>query len=315
MPAMTETGLHASGDFQRPFPALNAEQRLHLEIYGYVVIPETLSAGETGRILESLQRLKRELLSARDCTGDPAVRVRGANLIKDEPCHAYMGAIVESDPVITAYASHPRLVGMAEELMGSEARIVEVNAHINHRDPDEDLSGPATYNFHRGIDVPFGTYYDGGLFHCNFVKTLTNLTDLEPDDGGTTVIAGSHKLAQPAKDLIACAYRDRSLIHQVVAPAGSTLLFGETLIHATGQVRSDRERAIVICGYAPIMYQSWEDGELSDAFVADLPERYRPLFLGRRHWLRGARCRSLADPVEAGTVPLPEWPASGVPGT
>ena len=189
--------------------------------------------------------------------------MRGANLLKDEPHHVYMGAIVESDPAIAGYAIHPRLLGMAEELMGSEARIVEVNAHINRRDPDADLSAPATFRFHRGTDVPFGTHRDGGLFHCNFVKTLTNLTELGPDDGGTTVIAGSHKLAQPPEELIACAYRDRSLIHQVVAPAGSTLLFGETLIHATGQVRSDRERAIVICGYAPTMYQSWEDGELS----------------------------------------------------
>ena len=307
---MAEPGSNA-GDFRRPFPALTAEQRLHLEIYGYVVVPGTLSSEEAGRILEALQRLKRELHSARDRSGDPSVRVRGANLLKDEPHHVYMGAIVETDPAIAGYAIHPRLVGMAEELMGSEARIVEVNAHINRRDPDADLSAPATFGFHRGTDVPFGTHRDGGLFHCNFVKTLTNLTELGPDDGGTTVIAGSHKLAQPPEELIACAYRDRSLIHQVVAPAGSTLLFGETLIHATGQVRSDRERAIVICGYAPTMYQSWEDGELSDAFVADLPECYRPLFLGRRHWLRGARRRSLADPAEEGTFALPEWPAPG----
>ena len=32
---------------------------------------------------------------------------------------------------------------------------------------------------------------DEGLFHYSFVKTLTNLTDLGPDDGGTVVIAGS----------------------------------------------------------------------------------------------------------------------------
>jgi len=300
----------AGAGFRRPFPALTPEQRLHLEIYGYVIIPEALSSEESGRILEALQRLKRDLLSARDRSGTPSVRVRGATLIKDKPHHVYMGAIVESDPVIAAYASHPRLVGMSEELMGSEARIVEVNAHINHRDPDQNLSEPATFGFHRGTDVPFGTYRDGGLFHCNFVKTLTNLTELGPDDGGTTVIAGSHKIAQPVEDLIACAYRDRSLIHRVVAPAGSTLLFGETLVHATGQVRSNRERAIVICGYAPTMYQSWDDGELSDAFVADLPECYRRLFLGRGHWNRGARRRSLADAVEAGSFSLPEWRTS-----
>ena len=174
---MAEPGPNA-GDFPRPFPALTPEQRLHLEVYGYVVVPGTLSEEETGRILEALQRLKRELHAARDRTGDPKVRVRGANLLKDEPHHVYMGAIVESDPAIAGYAIHPRLVGMAEELMGSEARIVEVNAHINRRNPDDDLSALATYGFHRGTDVPFGTHRDGDLFHCNFVKTLTNLTEL-----------------------------------------------------------------------------------------------------------------------------------------
>ena len=298
----------ADETFRRPFPALTAEQRLHLEVYGYVVVPGTLSSDEAGRILEALQRLKRDLNAARDRADGASTRLRGATLLRDLPHHVFLGSIVEADPVIAAYASHPRLVGMAEELMGCEGRIVEVNAHLNRRDPDEDLSKPATFGFHRGTDVPFSTHFDGGLFHCNFVKTLTNLTELGPDDGGTTVIAGSHKLAQPVEELIACAYRDRSLIHQVVAPAGSTLLFGETLIHATGQVRSDRERAIVICGYGPTMYQNWDDGELSEDFVAALPERYRRLFLGRRHWNRGARRRSLADPVEQGEFSLPDWP-------
>ena len=29
-----------------------------------------------------------------------------------------------------------------------------------------------------------------GLYHYSFVKTLTNLSDLGPDDGGTIVIPG-----------------------------------------------------------------------------------------------------------------------------
>ena len=29
-----------------------------------------------------------------------------------------------------------------------------------------------------------------GLTHCSFVKTLTNLTPLRPEDGGTAVIPG-----------------------------------------------------------------------------------------------------------------------------
>lgn len=48
-------------------------------------------------------------------------------------------------------------------------------------------------------------------------------------DGGTLVIAGSHKIdpVVDPQDIINAAYEDPSLIHHVVAPAGSTLVFFE----------------------------------------------------------------------------------------
>jgi hypothetical protein len=92
--------------------------------------------------------------------------------------------------------------------------------------------------------------------------------------------------------VVAAAYEERAMIHQVVAPAGSSLLFTEALLHATGQVRSraltprrtrriktgiqerererervhprpagqvrsDRERAIIIAGYGTT-YFPWK---------------------------------------------------------
>ena len=41
------------------------------------------------------------------------------------------------------------------------------------------------------------------------------------------VIAGSHKIDHDSAALVAAAYEERSLIHQVVAPAGSALVFTE----------------------------------------------------------------------------------------
>ena len=35
-------------------------------------------------------------------------------------------------------------------------------------------------------------------------------------------------------ELAAMAKENPSMVHQVVAPAGSTLIFGETTVHATG---------------------------------------------------------------------------------
>lgn len=110
-----------------------------------------------------------------------------------------MRDIEQADPLFAAYIAHPRLVGMAAELIGGEVRMVESNAHINTRSPGWESEDPDThtFGFHRGTDVPFGSHTRHGLYHSNFVKTLTNLTDLGPEDGRTVVVAGSHKVDLP----------------------------------------------------------------------------------------------------------------------
>ena len=297
--------MSAAATFRRPFPPLTPAQRYHLEVNGYVVLENALSGGEVARLKEALYRLFDELAALED-RGPNGPRVRGAFLGMDKPCHRFAVNIWESDPAITAYATHPFMVSLAEELMGSESRIVEMNAHINSRDPDNTWEEKLT-GFHRGTDVPYAGHTHGGLFHCNFVKTLTNLTDLGPDDGGTAVIAGSHKIDAPANELIALAEEDRSLVHQVVAPAGSTLLFCETLVHATGPIRSDRERIIVITGYGSTMFPYWDHGELSPGFRERIPEQLKVLFEGKQVWTRGARYRHLATPADERGFAMGEW--------
>ena len=292
--------------FERPFPALTPAQRYHLEVLGYVVVENTLSSEEIQQLKEALHKLDRELERLDDPTAT-GPRIRDAYLLTRKVHHHFIANIIEADPIITAYATHPRLVAMAEELIGGESRIAEFNAHINSRDPDWDPDGEVHYGFHKGADVPFATHVQNGLLHSNFVKTLTNLNDLGPDDGGTVVIAGSHKVDASAQDLISLAYQDRSLIHQVVAPAGSTLLFSETLLHATGQVRSDNERIIIITGYCPRMFPYWDHGELSAEFKHQVPAQLETLFHGRAHWNRAPRYRTLAEPVDERPFALGRW--------
>ena len=283
-----------SNGYYRPFPALTPAQRLHLDVYGYVIIENTLTADEVGRLREALQKLKRDLIA----TGDPAnAVVRGARFSTYKPHHVHFAHILETDPAILDYLTHPRLVAMAEEFVGGAVRLEESEAIINSRPPDYDPSAPVRYGFHTGTRPDLGTYTENGLFHCNFVKTLTNLTDLGPDDGGTVVIAGSHKIKAPQAQLIACAYEDPSLIHQFIAPAGSTLLFAESLIHATGQLRSDKERVIIIGGYTPPMFRAWPGQEPSQAFVDNLPDIYKPLIGATDSWHWQQRYRSLDMPV------------------
>lgn len=292
--------------FDRPFPALTPAQRYHFELYGYTVVPGVLAAPEVARLREALERLRHDIRRLPE-RGPEGPRCGGAYFLIDREHHHFVANVVEADPAITAYATHPRLVAMAEEVMGCEARITEMNAHLNRREAGREPDPGVRYGFHRGADVPFFCHTQEGLFHCAFVKTLTNLTDLGPDDGGTVVIAGSHKIDLPPEDLVAVAYEDRSLIHQVIAPAGSTLLFAETLIHATGQVRSDRERVVLIAGYGPTLFPYWDDGQLSGGFSGSIPSQLRPLFQGREHWTRGPRYRRLLDPVDDRPFSLGAW--------
>jgi len=292
--------------FERPFPALTPAQRYYLEVFGYVIVEGVLPPNECDTIRDALQKIKRDLQS-------PEPRERAPHepfSLSNQPHHVFMGSILEADPCLAAFITHPRLVGMAEELIGGEARLVEFNAHINSRKPNQVFDAAPTYDFHRGIDIPFGSHIKNGLYHCNFVKTLTMLTDLGPDDGGTVVVAGSHKMDLSDAEMAACAYEDRSLIHQVIAPAGSTLLFSETLIHATGQIRSDKERAIIIGGYGASMFPYWDGGEMSDEFRDQIPPQFQTLLRGKAHWERGPRYRHLSDPVDARQFSLKDgyWP-------
>ncbi|MBV7335522.1 phytanoyl-CoA dioxygenase family protein [Chloroflexi bacterium TSY] len=287
----------STNGFHRPFPALTPAQRYYLDVNGYVIIENTLTENEVGMLLEALQKLKRDF----EATGDPAnAVVHSCRVSHYQPHHMHFAHILETDPSILDYLTHPRLVGMAEELVGGTVRLEESEAIINSLDPNFDLKAAPTYGFHTGTRPQYGTYTENGLYHCNFVKTLTNLTELGPDDGGTVVIAGSHKVQCSQRDIIACAYEDPSLIHQVIAPAGSTLLFGEALIHATGQIRGDRERVIIIGGYTPPMFQAWNGQEPSAAYVEQTPEHLKAFVSGSDKWHWQQRFRTLDMPRERG---------------
>jgi hypothetical protein len=217
--------------------------------------------------------------------------------------HVAMVSIVEADPALSAYGTDPRVVAMAEEMLGCDARLTEMASHINGRDPAEDLAAPVRYpSLHVGVDIASGSFVKNGLYHCRFVKALTTLVDLGPDDGGTVCIAGSHKVDAHQLDVIAAAYDDPSLIHQMIAPAGSTMLFFETLIHTAGQVRSGIERMNIIAGYAPMQYQYMGGADIptdpTPAFVASQPPELRPLLCGRKSWAFGQKHRTLRDPVD-----------------
>ena len=284
--------------FEPIFPALTTAQRYHLDVNGYVVIENVLSENKVGILYEALQSLKREFFA----TLDPwNVTIRNCQISAQSMewvgPRLHFDNLMETDPVFLDYLANPRIVGMAEEIIGGQVRIEESQAIINSRPKEGAHDGPPRHQWHH-LRPGFSTFTDNGLFHCNMVKALTNLTDLGPDDGGTAVIAGSHKVTAAEEDMVAAAREDPSLVHHVVAPAGSTLVFAETLLHSSGEIRSDRERVVIIGGYVARMMAAGVRLPTPE-FVEGLPDALKDLVAGSQRALR-IRRRSLGTPVGAG---------------
>ena len=265
-----------------PFPALTPAQRLHIEIYGYVIIENVLSQEQVNRLKDALYGIEDDFRR----TGE----LPGPNCFHTSTREDFfrIDNLPHLDPRFFDYVTNPFVLGMAEEIVGGPVRLQQSDAHIRRPIAEDERR----YGFHRGIN-PAYTHYEKGLYHFSFIKALTNLTDLGPDDGGTTVIAGTHKVPQdvPQEEIVAAALDDPSMIHQVEAPAGSTLLFYESLIHAAGIIRSDRDRLLILGGYMPTMFQAWMGYEPDPEFVQTLPDEHRQLLTGEQkfHWPRQPR--------------------------
>ena len=270
-----------------PFPALTPAQRLHLEVYGYVVLENLLTQAEIAALLEGIYRIEADFQR----TG----QLPGANCHLSSSTRQFfrIDNLPHLAPCFYDYLTHPRILGMAEEIVGGTVRLEQSDAHI--RRPD----GEQKYSFHRGIN-PAYAHTDKGLYHFSFVKALTNLTDLGPDDGGTTVIPGTHKIPQEVdhQAIINAALADPTLVHQVEAPAGSTLLFYESLMHSSGIIRSQRDRVLILGGYTPTMFQAWNGYDPDPEFVAGLPAERAALLTGGAKYGWQRKTRDLATPAE-----------------
>jgi hypothetical protein len=258
---------------------LTPAQRFHLDVYGYVLLENVLTPEETERIKAALYRLKAE----------PDLDAHRVYTHKHGDYYQLFGHLVEYDAALLEYAVHPKLIPLVEDLVGGAVRLEESEAIINRRNPDADLAElrrqrSRPMGFHTGTRHGWGTYTENHRFHCVFVKTLAYLTDIGPDDGGTAVIPGSHKMQWPQAEMIEAARSDERLIHQITATAGSVLLFPESLIHSTTEILSDKERVINVCGYTPTMMREWMRNEISLEFIASQPEDIRPILSGSANW-------------------------------
>ena len=73
----------------------------------------------------------------------------------------------------------------------------------------------------------------------------------------------------------------------------------ESLIHASGIIRSDKDRVLIIGGYTPTMFQAWNRYDPNMEFADTLTEEHRSLLTGDRKFNWQRRERNLGEPAGA----------------
>jgi hypothetical protein len=166
----------------------HAAQRLHLESHGYVVVEDAIPRSLVGRLVDAI----REMQARADAGEFP--EGLGATLYSNRPDYFRVLQPHLADDAALDYVIDPRILGMAREATGG-ARIRYIEADCQIRRPnalEADTPMISADGLHRGIRANWSLELHGRS-RSPFVKMLTNLTDLGPDDGGTVVVPGSHR--------------------------------------------------------------------------------------------------------------------------
>ena len=92
----------------KPFPALTPAQRLHLEIYGYVIIENLLNQSEIDTIKDTLYSIEDDFKR----TG----KLPGPNCFNTSTSDEFfrIDNLPHLAPCFFDYITHPHIVGMAE---------------------------------------------------------------------------------------------------------------------------------------------------------------------------------------------------------
>lgn len=254
---------------------LTTKEKFLMDTYGYVVIPNLVEPNLMERVRQSMDSMDRELqVTSRE---DPSPDGKPRKII-DKPYFSKFGPCIEYDPAFLEIASHPRILEYVEDIVGGSVRYEEQECCINSRDPSKKETAIHCLDWHRGISPSFSRFEDGGRNHYLWVKAIVFLTDIGPNDGGTSVIPGTHRTGSVAEIV---PELEPWMTHQVQGKAGSVLIFTEALIHSVTPILSDMKRYIMITGYVPPFMREFEQTDAaSPEFLLTLEEKERIFMTG-----------------------------------
>ena len=185
---------------------------------------------------------------------------------------------------------HPALVGVLNEIISHQGLATEDiygfrfdGGHIGVRHAGDENYGPhgggGLHNF--AHNSHFYQHQRGKVF-SGLTRVVWELNPVEEGDGGTLLLTGSHKAAFPRPKAID-ERRDPNYFETYSCPAGSCLVFTESLTHSGNRwTNENRPRIATFTCYNTIVTK-WHKGHPPREVIQSLPAKRQSLFRGAWH--------------------------------
>lgn len=159
-----------------------------------------------------------------------------------------VSGMIAYDQSFASYLAEPRLLGLAESLLGPDLRI-SFNSSIVNYPGNQRSKWHADWPFNQGNAGHICSPYPDAVFH---LTTLWMLTDFTSENGGTLIVSGSHRTNDnPTGGVGVPPFEPYATEVCVTGKSGSVVVCDSRLWHAAGANRSDTSRVGLAVRYAP----------------------------------------------------------------
>lgn len=225
------------------------EQRFLFDLQGYIVVPDALSADQLASLNATLDE-------------------RIAEVAPEDRTHRYGGLLNWSDDY-RDLIDNPRLRDHLETIVGRRFRLDHLMLDVCREG-----KGPIGTTLHGSSGhfdpAQYYHFHKGGM-HNGLTVVSYNLRDVNPGDGGTGVIPGSHKSNFRFPDEWRDLEHPHPRVDHLTGPAGTAVIFTEALMHGTLPWRGAGERRTAFYKFSPHSV-SWAAGYFDAADYDGLSE-------------------------------------------
>jgi ectoine hydroxylase-related dioxygenase (phytanoyl-CoA dioxygenase family) len=241
---------------------LNDAQVRQYQQEGYLILPGVFNAGEVERMRQEADRILALMINSSLALGavNPRLDLRtrhGRQVVRK------VQPINDLSEVLRAVSDDSRLLQPMRDLLGCEPILMEEK--LNYK---EALAEPVDIPC-RPDDDSFPFHHDWGYYRAQGYpkETLSSAVSIDestPNNGPIRVIPGSHRREWPLSHdgkgpEVADGVFSAADAQDVLAPAGSVMLFHSALVHHSGPNQTAAPRRIMIYSHYPSWHQAEPD--------------------------------------------------------